>query len=75
MKTTNCRRQVKRFGVKTYYLALPSNTDLKTILVATPGGEPLLAFSGWGPGVLLNILQSTAQPPLPKVIQSETSLC
>lgn len=63
MKTTNCRRQVKRFGIKTYYLALPSKTDPKTILVATPGGELLLGFHGWRPRVLLNIFQSTAQPP------------
>lgn len=35
----------------------------KTYFIVTTGLEDLLSSRGWGPGMLLNILRCTSQPP------------
>lgn len=44
------------------------------ILLVTPGRWELPASSGWGPGMLLNVVCYTGQPPPQRMARSQMSV-
>lgn len=47
---------------------------LEMFLVVTTGGGVLLASIGWRPGLLLNVLQCTGEPPQQRISQPKMEI-